>query len=216
MKKFTIKFVSFIVVFCIVIGSFCVFAAEPGNSDDRTLTDEEVYAKFAEAFPEDFLTCYSNEPPAEWDPENQEVVSSETRALSETEEVTRLVYSNGARAYVGKVDTMINYTSGKTVNVDLYATVNRLTGILHVSGFTYTNSNASNARIDNGGRAEMTASSYSVAAGGIITKQYEDANGPAIMVASGMYTNPFLSNTAVNVTLQATVSGNNSPQYTLF
>lgn len=218
MKNLTMKVTCFVVILCMVMGSFCAFAAEPENSEHRTLTDEEVYAKLAEAFPEDFLSALSDDvQPVEWDPENQEVVSYESRALSEAEEAVRIEYSNGAKAYLYNVSFLDNSTSVSGLyaryNKDVYMSVSLLVGILHIKSLDYIIYADAFDKINSAGSPSMSESSSSYASG-IITRQYENAVQPATARYAGTFDNS-VTNIATTVYLEIYV-GQNNVTYTAY
>lgn len=212
MKNLTMRVTCFVVILCMVMGSFCAFAAEPEDSEHRTLTDEEVYAKLAEAFPEDFLSAFSDDvQPVEWDPENQEVVSYESRALSEAEEAVRIEYSNGAKSYFYNVSFTQNYATtvgnATSYSVNIYMTVTGQIGVMYIGDFKYTLVKNGYDRIDSVGSGSMSEAPSSYV-GVVLQRATENSSGPANVVYSGTFESIALSKYNT-IFLQVNVGGDN-------
>lgn len=215
MKKIMTKIVCGMMLVCLFAASVSAVALEPQgeNSAQRTLSETEVYAMVAEAFPEDSLLSRNASQPIEWDSINQILTSCETRALSDTEQVTRLKYSNGARAYVSSVDFYQNSSSStgssQTINTDVYLTVYGYNGVLYIHGLDYTINYSYNDMINNKGEASMGGSSTGCASH--LTRAVENSSGPATATYSGMFEQPLVG-ASYTIVLQVYI-GNNQRTY---
>lgn len=215
MKKLITKIICVMMIASLFSVSVGAFAAEPAEAPARhALTEAEAQAMFKEAFPEDFLLTRSAAQPAEWDPDNQTLVSYETRALSDTEEVTRLEYSNGARIYVGSVNfyqnTHSSTGSSETFNMNIVMSVVGFEGILLANGFDYTINYSYDDVINKAGNT--TGSTVGVP-NGIVTKGVENSSGPATATYSGLFTSNIGGDNRT-IMLQVRV-GNNQRTYAI-
>ena len=215
MKALLTKIICVMMIASLFTVSVGAFAAEPEAPARHTLTEAEAQAMFEEAFPEDFLLTRSAAQPAVWDPDNQTLISYETRALSDTEEVTRLEFSNGARAYVGSVNFYQNSHSStgssETFDMDIVASVAGFKEMMYIHGFNYTINYSYNDVINNAGN--MNGSTVGIPLP-LVTKGVEDSSGPATATYSGLYQDPLIIGANRTIMLQVRI-GNNQRTYAI-
>lgn len=213
-------------MFCILCAFILFFGSSPFVNAlehfDETieergkLTYDELIEIALDAFPEHFGMSGDNARLASgtFSTELGTPISSQTKSISENEQITYTEYSSGYSLYTFEVDWLINSSASgtgySTVNTDIYVYSYFLTGMLCVREFSYTHVQYGYDVISSIG--SVANSSIQAYTGGY--KLQEDANGPAYAYYSGAFENPRLG---ANITvILAVYVGNDNRTYEVY
>ena len=141
-------------------------------------------------------------------------ISSETRNITDTEQITYTEYSSGYSLYTYQVDLPINSASSgtgySTVNTDIYVYSYLLTGILYIRELSFTHVQYGYDIISSvGSVANNTIQAYVGK-----YKLEENADGPAYVYYTGVFENSILS--ANVVATLAVYVGNDNMTYEVY